>query len=463
MTREQAERPTMLPKTNAEAKRLMTLNKTIKAALGRKTQRAQKTLSDFQKIEDDVAKELAKQGFEDPREHVKLRETTHFMGLDNGQDRPARRFMMEFKFMNVGDLESNQVRGEKADKNWMKNKLIPRIEAHGTLEYPIYIRPSGKIVHGHNRWESWKQILKRDPNALNTVKIPVIVLSDAFFVDEAADQISEMVGSGGAFNNKVSQIIPNKKQENNDYSMESVSVGVRQMFDIDPKMGGLNPSGKPFYDENNPTDTAPKAAFDKIMDRFYEGEFSAAKRTEIRKLVHRDQSVKILHNFDSRTIEITNMGWPSGVKAKNKRHEPEEWSQNDPDPVRNPDGDKKILHRVISTAGVKHKEQVRSIIVDKYQDGTLDEISGFRLLLELESKTRSTVISVNDRAFRNYIANQLTALNIGNKKVNWPGVLEVRCSKEVQDALDIGLIADWDDTKDCFIDRATGKQITPVA
>jgi hypothetical protein len=424
MSKAQVDKPTLLAKTNAKAKEQMTLQNSLKSALKKRAVKKFKTYSDFQRQEDAVVQELLKQGFSDPRLHSDLRETTHFLGLEPGaKDRAARRFILKLEYRNPGELQADQVREENSDREWLKNTLVPRIEKRGTLEYPIYVTPGSEIVHGHNRRDGWVLILDKNPKALKTSKIPTLVLSDPYFVDVGADKVYPMVGASQEFNAKVSQIIPNKKQENNPYSMVAVSIGVRQMYNIDPTMQGLNPGGLPFYDENDPDNPTARNNFNLVMDRFYEGEFSLAKRTEIRKLIHKDQSQKLDHTFDTLTVEYANMGWPTGIKSKGKRHKAEEHFVIDDDPVRNPNGDKKILHRMISTAGSKHKQEVRSILVDKYQDGTLDEISGFRLILELEKKARSTIMSVNDKHFRNYIANQLTGINIGSKNVNWPRIL----------------------------------------
>jgi|TARA_R110000796_G_C14510376_1_gene429824 hypothetical protein len=425
-----------------------------------------RSYSDYMKSESAVEKELNKRGFLDPRDHKDHKETTHFWGLtEDGEDVPARRYWMKFEYRDVDTLIPDQVREQKTDKDWIKNKLYDRISRRGTLKYPIYITSAGYIVHGHHRWETWKEILKKNPDALNTIKIPVIVITGSYIVDEENKKVEAMVGTSSAFNNKVAQIAPNTPQENLPLNMIDTAISVAQLYELDPNMHGYNPGGKVFYDENNPKDKVAKDNFDNVMKRFFFNEFGPAQRTQIRKLVHKDISMKVEHTFDEVTAEFANLGWPTGVdtSGKNKRLDPREWTCVDPDPVRNPNGDKVILHRQISTAGIKHKQEVRDIIVDMYQEKTLHQISGFRVVLELAGKTRSTVISVNDKHFNDYIAKQLTGINNGSEAVDWPGILSVRCSKEVEDVRDVGMTADWDSELGAFVNRDTKKPIRVMA
>jgi hypothetical protein len=451
-----------------ELQTVMSLESAASAAPLRKAFSGVSSLKEYKKLEKAVKKELGEKSFLDPSIHPDLSESVEFYGFSGGIKRKARRFMLRLEYLNAfQDLRADQVRDEEADKDWIKGTLRQRIESHKTLEYPIFVTATGKIIHGHHRWTTWKNIVAKDPDLLNTKKIPVIVLSDPYFINEETGELEKMVGTDTGFNHRVSQIKPNKKQENSPYSMEGCASAIKKLMDEDKAMGGMNPGGKPFYDEKNDKDAEElaKGYFDTVMKELFEDEFSASKRTQIRKLIHQSSSVKVVHSWKSENVELDDVGWPRGKDPNktNKRLDPKSWTSIDTDTVRNPNGDKKILHRIISTAGSKHKQEIRSVIVDMYQEGTLHEISGFNVLLQLERKTRSTVKSVNDRLFNNYIATQLTGINNGSAKVGWVPILSVRCSKELEDERDVGRTADWDATLGAFVWRDNGEAIKVMA
>ena len=419
---------------------------------------AMQTLAEFLKEEKKVIKVLGVNGFLNPKADDDLAKTTEFQATVKGMDHDARRFMMKFEYRDPGTLTTNQVREDEADEEWCENTLIPRIKKYGGLQFPIFITQSGEVVHGHNRLWAWKKILNDDPDSLKTKDIPTIVVSDSFLVDFKNMKLgAQFVGKEQAFNNKYSQIICNAPAKNNEYTMKGAALHVRELYILDPEIGGRNPSGEPFYNPDDEKNADDIKRFDKIMDWLHEDRFlDAGVRTKIRKMTINKGGVKKTLTFDDKTSEMVNAFGSSGVKlSKNKKSKSRlqigEWRDQSNN-----------LVTIIGTAGDKEWSKVSPEIFKAYLDNTLSNIPGVMLGVELGGPQLSADPDTNDKARKKYLVTRLGTMNKLLASKNFPLIKKVRFFVQLTDPRDTGLDAEWDSVKSAFVDPVTKKEILSV-
>ena len=415
-------------------------------------------LSELLKKEEEVIKTLGIKGFLNPKEDEDLVKTTAFQATVNGLEQAARRFMMRYELRDPSTLTTNQVREDEASEEWCENTLIPRIKKYGGLQFPIFITQSGEVVHGHNRLWSWKKILNDDPTALKTKDIPAIVVSDSFLVDlENGELGAHFVGKELDFNNKYSQIICNAPAKNNEYTMKDAALQFRELYIGDPKMGGRNPSGEPFYNPDDEKNADDIKRFDKIMDWLHEDRFlDAGVRTKIRKMTINKGGIKKTLTFDDRTSEMVNAFGSSGVKlSKNKKSKSRlqigEWRDQSNN-----------LVTIVGTAGDKEWSKVSPEIFKAYLDNTLSNIPGVMLGVELGGPQLSADPDTNDKTRKKYLVTRLGTMNKLLASKNFPLIKKVRFFVQLTDPRDTGLDAEWDSVKSAFVNPVTKKEILSV-
>ncbi len=416
------------------------------------------TLAQFIAGENKVIKTLGIKGFLNPRADEDLAKTTEFQATVGGLDKDARRFMIKFEFRDPNTLKTNQVREEEADEDWCVNSLIPLIEKYKGLQFPIFITQSGEVVHGHNRLWSWKKILKDNPDALKTKDIPTIVVSDSFLVDLKNNKLgAQFVGKEQALNNKYSQIVCNAPAKNNEYSMRGAALHVRELYNIDPEIGGRNPNGEPFYNPDDEKNVDDINRFDEIMDWLHPDRFlDAGVRTKIRKMTSSALGVKKTLSFNERTAEMVNAFGTGGVKmsanGKSKsRLTIGEWR----------DANNNLV-TIIGTAGVKEWEKVGTEIFKAYLASNASSIPGVMLGVELSGPQLSADPDTNSKTRKNYLTTRLGKLNklLARKKL--PVIKKVRFFVQLNDPRDTGLTAEWDSKQSVFVDPVTKNEILAV-
>ena len=380
-----------------------------------------------------VEKDLAKHGFTSPKSDVDLAKTTEFDAVVAGKMSPARRFMERLEFQDPGSLTNSQVRNTDADEDYCVETLIPLIEDHGGLEFPIFVDQQGVVVHGHNRLWAWKKILNDNPSVLPTTDIPTIVISDPVLLNGA-----NFTGNSQAFNSIYSKIVCNAPPKNNPYNIESAAYHVRELYQEDPYMGGLNPCGTAFFDPNDEKNANAIARFDVIMDWLHPVAFkNKGTRTRIRKLTSTVKGVKKSLTFNDISAEMLNEFGTAGVDpATRKRLPMGQWV----DPVGN-------LYTVIGTAGPKEKEKVRSEIVDRYLANTLRGTGDIYLGIYLSPAQLKGDVASNDKERAKYLNTRLGPLNSAMAAQNWPVIKQVRFFVQLNDPRDTGLTATWSATQ----------------
>jgi len=355
-------------------------------------------------------KDLLEDRRRNPRQHKDHIETLEFSSFDGKR---YRRFMEDYVKLDFSEIAKSQVREEEYDKQYCDEDLVPKITRDGILHYPLMVDRKYNLIHGHNR-------LYSHTVAFPGFKVPCLIISDPYEVQ--GDGTYSRTATNDCFHNIISQIKPNKPNENNPYSMADVAQQVSDLFKADPTFEGINPSGRWF--ESN------IGAFDRVMDILHPNQFThPSARTKIRKAASKGKSVIKVVEFQDWTHAATSLGWPPGVKVGKKkamRKDFDEWVD--------PKDNTMITH--ITTAGMKEKEKVRQTLVDMYFDNTHHTVDGVKLLAKVGSPKTNPAALNKQRS--DYVSMRLDPMNKGLKAKGWPLIKEVFFVKQLENPNDRG-------------------------
>jgi len=256
--------------------------------------------------EQEVIETLLKEGFFNPKEDEGLNKTLEF----SFRGKKYRRFMLKFGLLEQDSLEESQVRDKEFDEDYCNEQLIPLIVKHG-LRYPIFTSnsaglPTEKIDAGHNRNWSWAQINKENP-----VPIPRILISDPYFVDDGV--LKKITPENLEFFSTVSRIVGNPKPPNNVYTMQSVAVQIKELFNKDPTLGGINPTRQWFASKSS-------EVLYLLMDEIHPEQFLRSnERTKIYNFLttKKHNKIKPVTN-ESITSDLVNLDWQNGLYVNKK-------------------------------------------------------------------------------------------------------------------------------------------------
>ena len=251
--------------------------------------------------EAEVLKEIKDMGFDSPLDSA-----------DNGllalrdPNGKWRRYITEWKYVRLSDLDETQVRKKVVDEQYCKTDLAPKIERDGqkipTLITPSHIPDRHNIITGHHRFWVGDYL---------DIRILALVVTDPISLDG---------NPVAALADLVSKIQANKSPDRIQYTIEDAVIAIGEAFRVDATFEGLNPGGQVPARENS-----DGFDWDDLMDYLYAetGYFlHKATRTKIRNQYLKGQSAhKIIDMAKSseQTAFLARLGWDTGLSAKGKR------------------------------------------------------------------------------------------------------------------------------------------------
>jgi hypothetical protein len=425
-----------------------------------------KIFSECIKAENKLRKQLKDDGFLDPMENEDLSRTLIYSGQDgSGDDVPTRRFMEEFKRQEENVLAFNQVRDEEYDEEDCILNLVPEIKEFGGLKYPIFVNYARQVVHGHDRLFAWRWILANEPEALmpeeplagadpeEWMKVPTIVISESVLITEENEIGPEFAAGVQEFNDIWSAIICNPDPDHRPYNMKSIAVQVRKLFKADRFMGGLNPSGKNFYDPDDDRNEEQIAAFDVIMDKLHRRWRDPGVRTKIRKLTNTVEGVKKgkMTAKEMSDKMVKKYKCPNGATQSGKQFIPmKEWNKNG------------TYYTVLGTAGDKIESQIGKMIFSKFLNGTAKSVKRMKIGGYISPADLKGDVDTNDEIRRKFVCD-IAAYNILLAANGFAVVEKCFFEPQLNNPRDKGMAVTWDAKAQRFIDDSTKKAVVAPA
>lgn len=374
-------------------------------------------------------------GYKNVREnkkHLKSLEGT----LPSG--RVWRRFLLSFDQKPAKEYYKTQIREKDINIKYCEEELYPLIKKHG-LEYPGFVNLSEEIESSNHRQYVFK---KYWPEKL----FPTFQISNPYVLDDKGHWVPSKNPNLSEFAKVASRFKPNNPCRDNPLkpTMKDAAFSVTQLFQADPTMGGIVPSGvmKDFTSE----DKESCNRFDEIMDWAYPDQFLRPnERTKIRRKVN-PQSCNIISIGPTEwSREATLLNWPAGLSLPAKKGKAPtmlstgNWMDDK-------DGNL-IFH--LTTAGEKIKEKVLATLAKLHLENgghIPQEIKGIKLLIKVgQAKSVHRELNASRQQF---FSQQVNLIHQQLVASGWPPITYVRFVKQLRDPKDIGL--------DYKLDKKTG-------